>query len=231
MDTRFWGPCGWVLLHNITSNKSNKCNIITNNNYKLFFKSIPHILPCVYCRRSLSQYYQELPLTTNIISNREKLDKWLYEIHNKVNYKLRKQGLIDFTNPSYDEVKSKYKGKFKCDIKNCWNFLYSIGMNYPEKEEDISYELKVHYYNFFTYLIYIFPHKKTQVQMEKYNSIFNISIFLNNRELLLKWLYGIEKILDQDCCCFNSRIKRTSKYIAGCKGYNDTKPTCRVEKK
>ena len=83
MDTRFWGPCGWVLLHGIVNNYN---EIKTNNKkdkYKLFFYSLPLVLPCIYCRRSLIDYYNELPLTNDILDDKSKLCKWIYKIHNK----------------------------------------------------------------------------------------------------------------------------------------------------
>lgn len=231
MDTRFWGPCGWVLLHSLTSNYPDKPKFNTKNSYKIFFSTLPNILPCIYCRRSLSQYYFELPLTDEVLENRNNLMEWLYHIHNKVNDKLRDQGLIDYPNPKLKTIINKYKKTNNyCNIKKCWNFLYSIGMNYPEKKEEVDIEKKYNYYHFFNFLTKLFPDDNTCEKMINYYQSYNLSMFLENRYKLLKWLYGMEKIIDCNCNCYKNRIEKTSQYIAGCKGISGEKPTCRIEK-
>ena len=231
MDTRFWGPCGWNLLHNLAYAYPNHPNQTLKDDYLIFLETLPHILPCIYCRRSLTQYYKELPITSEILANKKKLCYWIYQIHNKVNDKLRDQDLIDYQNPSFKKVCSYYKNKQECNINKCWNFLYSIAMNYPLQQSQISIRLKYYYYQFFYYFMYLFPEQQLKDRMLQYNSIFNLKEFLSNRVSLLKWLYGIEKVLDNKCMCYESRMNNTSQYIAGCKGFNDVKPTCRINKK
>ena len=229
MDTRFWGPCGWILLHGIINNYSN-INIDNKKEvYKLFFSSLPLVLPCIYCRRSLTQYYSELPLTDEILGNKKKLCKWIYDIHNKVNDKLRSQGLNDKQDPTFSSVCKKISKKDYCKINKCWNFLYSIAMNYPEDKKNISLKVKTNYCHFYYYFMKLFPTKKLSHKMLEYNTKNGIFKNLEDRKVLLKWLYGIEKILSSDCLCYKERIEKTSKYIAGCKGINDEKPTCRVK--
>lgn len=231
MDTRFWGPCGWDLLHSISNNYPLEPNANTKKNYKIFFSLLTNILPCIYCRRSLRLYYTELPLTDDVFETRDNLMKWLYNIHNKVNDKLRKQGLINYSNPSYSTIKNRYnRNNHSCKIKKCWNFLYSIAMNYPENSKDIDIELKYNYYTFFYFLVKIFPENSVCFKMESYYKKYNLSFFLENRFKLLKWLYGMEKIIDCNCNCYKNRIEKTSKYIAGCKGVKGEKPTCRIDK-
>ena len=229
MDTRFWGPCGWVLLHGIVNNYSNIKISDKREKYKVFFNSLPSILPCIYCRRSLSQYYKELPLTNDILDNKTKLCKWLFNIHNKVNDKLRNQGLNDKVDPSFQNVCRQVCKRDYCKINKCWNFLYSIAMNYPTNEIDIPIDIKIQYHNFYYYFIFLFPNKKISDKMLDYNKINGLYNNLNNKKNLLKWLYGIEKILSDDCLCYKKRIEKTEKYIAGCKGIKDEKPTCRVD--
>lgn len=229
MDTRFWGPCGWVLLHGIVNNYSENNNSNKKEEYKLFFNSLPYVLPCIYCRRSLTQYYQELPLTDEILNNKGTLCKWIYDIHNKVNEKLRSQGLNNKKDPSFSSVCKKISKKDYCKINKCWNFLYSIAMNYPEEKKNISLSVKTQYYHFFYYFMLLFPNNNLSFKMLEYHRQQGLLKNLENREVLLKWLYGIEKILSNDCICYEKRIEKTSKYIAGCNGKNDKKPTCRIK--
>lgn len=129
MDTRFWGPSGWKLLHMITFDYTySPTNAIT---YAQFFESLPYILPCKFCRSSLGDYYKQYPYKTyvNINPNLD-LKKWLYNIHNCVNDKLRSQGLHPTPNPSYADVKKIYECEM--DINVIWDFLFAVAYHHPK---------------------------------------------------------------------------------------------------
>ena len=105
MDTRFWGPSGWKMLHLITFDYQFETNAIA---YAKFFESLPYILPCKFCRASLTDYYRQYPfLNSNKTNMNPDLDlkKWMYNIHNCVNDKLREQGLNPNQNPKYKDIK------------------------------------------------------------------------------------------------------------------------------
>jgi len=87
MNTNFWGPDGWALMHAIANNCRE--NNAAEQEVKDFFRVIQYLLPCKYCRKSLSEFYKSRPIDT---TNRSKLTKWLYCIHADVNKKLRNQG-------------------------------------------------------------------------------------------------------------------------------------------
>ena len=100
MDTRFWGPDGWRLLHSITIGYPEKPSSEDKQLYSVFFKILKYVLPCIYCRRSYEQYINELPIEP-FLKNKKSLSEWLYHIHNKVNAKLRGQGLNPNSDPSF----------------------------------------------------------------------------------------------------------------------------------
>ena len=60
MDTKFWGPSGWELLHLITFEKGYL------SKKKELFSTLPFILPCKYCRESALKFMNEDPLTNNL---------------------------------------------------------------------------------------------------------------------------------------------------------------------
>ena len=95
MDTKFWGPSGWELLHLITFEKGYL------SKKKELFSTLPFILPCKYCRESALKFMNEDPLTNN-------LALWLYEFHNKVNKKLELQGLNPQPSPGFMKVMEIY---------------------------------------------------------------------------------------------------------------------------
>ena len=121
MDTKFWGPSGWKLLHTIAFNELKDKVAI-----KEFFELIPFILPCKFCRASLTEYMDEDPVD---VSSQDALARWLWRIHNKVNDKLRGQGLLKTKNPSFDTVAHMYKEPF--EAFEGWDFLFSVAENHP----------------------------------------------------------------------------------------------------
>ena len=131
MDTRFWGPSGWKLLHIIAYNYPDNPSLYDKQRYGIFYNNLKYVLPCKYCRISFTNFMEELPVE-NYIDSKRKLTKWVYLIHNKVNDKLRGQGLLDSTDPSLNEVDKQYEEmlKTKCHIPG-WHFLYFIAFNYP----------------------------------------------------------------------------------------------------
>jgi hypothetical protein len=68
------------------------------------------ILPCRFCRASTTEYVKEHPLKGDP-------GKWVYDIHNMVNNKLRTQCKNDpkvinpGPDPSFEEVKKKKKAE------------------------------------------------------------------------------------------------------------------------
>ena len=128
MDTRYWGPSGWDLFHRIAFHSEYPDKVLEH---------IAEVLPCKFCRNSTRKYIKELPY--------DKSDpaRWLYDIHNKVNHKLRSQCSKDpkvvdpGPDPSFEEVQHKYRSK-KLDVLVGQEFLSSIAVNYsstPRKTE------------------------------------------------------------------------------------------------
>jgi len=126
MDTRYWGPSGWRLLHLIsfaapTLNQKDVC---------AFFNTLPYILPCKYCRKSLSEYMQADPAECQ-----EDFSKWLWRIHNDVNDKLRAQHLSNAINPPFKTVKDIYEARLAAPCTRTsfegWEFLFSVAEAHP----------------------------------------------------------------------------------------------------
>ena len=128
MDTKFWGPSGWKLLHLITFTYEPSRSKAVGK----FFELIPFVLPCKFCRASLTEYMDADPID---LKSKATLTKWLWRIHNKVNDKLRSQGLLNDPNPSFDTVKAIYEervsqGCMRVEFEG-WDFLFSIAENHP----------------------------------------------------------------------------------------------------
>jgi hypothetical protein len=112
MQTRVWGPAGWLFLHSIAQNYPWEPTRSQKKSYLTFFKETGNVLPCRYCRESYQKFIKEPStlLDLRILRNRRTLATWLYKVHNKVNKKL---GIKN--NPTLNEVFEKYESfRSKC---------------------------------------------------------------------------------------------------------------------
>jgi hypothetical protein len=140
-----WGPSAWRLMEAVAIDR-----VATPGDKKQFYKLIGDVLPCAKCRKSYRQFIKELPV--NIDSPKATL-YWLYQIHNRVNDKLRKQDPksqssensmrnpesvgpdsfgIDLTqapNPAFEEVYQRVTTS-SSSPDDLWSFLQTIAMNY-----------------------------------------------------------------------------------------------------
>jgi len=142
MDTRFWGPSGWKLLHYATF----QYKPAKKSAYKQFFETIPYVLPCKFCRTSLTDFYEQYDYKKSLASQTN-LIKWLYDIHNCVNNKLRLQGLHPESNPSLIEVKLQYRIWINQYtplqwLSTFWDFLFAIAYNHPKEASKHSKPMK-----------------------------------------------------------------------------------------
>ena len=133
MDTRFWGPSGWKLIHLIATNPVQ--NEAHGRAVSAWFALLPFILPCKYCRASLTDYYKASPLTLDILHDQERFGYWAYEIHNRVSAKLRGQGLVTAPDPAWPKVRAHYAELYKglCGTTPLlgWDFLTSVAFTTP----------------------------------------------------------------------------------------------------
>lgn len=142
MDTKFWGPSGWKLLHLITFAAEHPTRSEITD-LQCFFSTLPYVLPCKFCRKSLSEYLVEFPLETALKSKEPyAIAKWLWQIHNCVNSKLREQKLLKEPDPPFSTVKKLYMTKFAagCTRTNFegWEFLFSVVENHPYSKQSMA---------------------------------------------------------------------------------------------
>ena len=112
MQTRVWGPAGWIFLHCIAHNYPQSPTQEQRDSYSQFFRLIGFVLPCRYCRESYQEYINQpgTLLNDQVMENRETFSKWLYDVHNKINKKLGIKDCITFK-----QIKEKYESfRSKC---------------------------------------------------------------------------------------------------------------------
>jgi len=125
MDTKKWGKPLWTTMFAVAANfpeeidEKNKEHRKILHWYRQFFKSIPHILPCSYCRCS----------SENVISkvvkwdfrSRESLLFSIYLWKSIVNEKLNAQDNRKRKSPPFEQVVARYRkfhvGHKKSNVK------------------------------------------------------------------------------------------------------------------
>ena len=254
MDTRYWGPSGWKLLHSITFSYEERLK----KQYADFFSVIAFILPCKFCRKSYSEYILNDPVDA---SSKDALTKWLWRIHNKVNDKLRKQGLCSADNPPFSIVKKLYEEKLSQGCSKVhfegWEFLFSVIEGHPTSKlslgsrpfdnpdnTDINTPLLRNMYNtmkpserltyfkeFYTTLPEVLPFHEWRNLWKKYQPA---SSAWDTRVESLKNLYRIRCSLETDLelqnrTKFSSLCKELRSYKSGCNKSKKSK-TCRKKR-
>jgi len=241
MDTRFWGPDGWRLIHSIAASYPTRPSKQTRELYRKFFETLALILPCIYCRNSFHGFLKELPIK-EYLGSRPDLSYWVYQIHNKVNEKLASQDLPVLFNKDFEGIYQfyiKFAKSFNKDSGNehrealapGWDFLYCTLFNYPTnrdflvKDQD-RYQGYIEFVYLFS-LVLPFPifRETLQEQLKDHP----IEQYLS-RGQLKRWVHQLEKRYCRKtglrCPCYRERCDSIEMYRAGCNGKNDPKPTC-----
>jgi len=247
MDTRYWGPSGWKLLHSITFSE----NLPSEKDYKDFFNAVAFVLPCKFCRKSYSTYISADPIEIS--------PKWLWRIHNCVNDKLREQRLCTYDDPPYADVKKIYEEKLSQGCSKVhfegWEFLFSVVEAHPLSklslgskpfsEDDMSKksplernmnnscsvdERMIYYKKFWKLLPSLLPFPTWRSLWKKYDSG-----QWDTRKESLKNLYSIRCSLEKDLelqnkTKFSSLCKELRTYKSGCNKSVRSK-TCRKKKR
>ena len=214
-DTRFWGPSAWQLFHLIAFRSEHPDDVLND---------MKDILPCKFCRASTTQFVKEHPL-------RGDPGKWLYEIHNMVNKKLRTQAEEDPTvvkpdeDPSFEEVKKRYMAMKPTAVPGR-DFLFTIAHNYPDSPEPQDMATQR---TFLHHLVEVYPFQKLRKVFDRY--IRNQEPDLESRKTYTKWMYGLLAEVSQEIGAELPTYKGYSHHVAyyksGCSKKTYHGKTCR----
>lgn len=215
MDTRFWGPSAWQLFHLIAFRSEHPDDVLN---------MMKDVLPCRYCRESTTQFVHEFPL-------RGDPGRWLYDIHNRVNKKLRTQAETDpkvvnpGPDPTFEEVKAKYAA-MKPNAVVGRDFLFAVAVNYPEKpeEEDMARQRV-----FMHTLVDAYPFDGLRKAFRAYLDKHEVA--LGNRKAYMKWVYGLLSALSRaihvSMPSFKGYAQHVAYYKSGCEKKTYHGKTCR----
>ena len=255
MDTRFWGPSGWRLLHLTVATPLQERKPSDLHN---FFVKLPYVLPCKFCRYSLSGYYETRPVPT------EGFERWLYMIHNDVNGKLRSQNLLKTTNPTYEEIHKLYSSWADTPCASTqmlgWDFLFSVANTTPSKSSHSSpmegaptsihshsdknkwntmnYKERIPYIQAWWDLLgRVLPFKPWRHAWQRGESSMGRAPVKKGKKAVLAWLYRMEKYVCKTMAeeaphnSFDGLCKEITAFSSGCgKKTSPRVKTCRAKK-
>ena len=89
MNTEIWGPKAWFFIHSLALGYPSSPSDADKDHYRVFFKSLSHVLPCPWCREHYLHNLQEKELEKGLES-RIDLFNFTVDMHNRVNSMLGK---------------------------------------------------------------------------------------------------------------------------------------------
>jgi hypothetical protein len=215
MDTRFFGPSAWQLFHLIAFKSEHPDDVLND---------MKDVLPCKFCRASTTEFVKKHPL-------RGDPGKWLYDIHNMVNNKLRTQCAEDPTvvnpgeDPAFEEVKARYSKMKPTEVPGR-DFLFSIAANYPAVPEphDMSVQRQ-----FLYHLSKAYPFASLRKVFQK-----QPEPVLESRSTYMHWMYNLLKDLSEEIGAsirtYRGFAHHVAYYKSGCAKKTYHGKTCRRTK-
>ena len=115
-----WGPVVWHALHYITLGYPTNPSNDNKEKYKLFFTLLSDVLPCSICAEHFAENLKNMPLSDDVLNNKESLIKWLIEFHNVVNEKNNKPIIL------YKDAKGIIENNTECNHNIIYKEKYNI---------------------------------------------------------------------------------------------------------
>lgn len=121
MLTSVWGPSMWHSLHTISFNYPINPTKEDKNNYREFILQLRNVLPCKYCRINLEKNFKSLPLTMDVMKNRESFSRYIYNLHELINRMLHKKSTL-----TYCDVRERYEHfRARCTLDEMKEKIFS----------------------------------------------------------------------------------------------------------
>lgn len=224
-DTTYFGPSAWQLLHLISFDPS----VESSDKIKLL-SFLKYILPCKYCRRSVMKFEQ-----IHGLPKPDSEAEWLFDLHNHVNDKLRRQSKKDPSikiievNPTFEEIQLKYNrllSKPPTQVPGR-DFLFTVASNYADKNIPNKEEIEK---DFIQTLGSVYPFMKHRRIFQNYLMHHPVDL-----KLYSKWMYGLLFKLSAQTCAkeipsYRGFMTRIMYYKSGCSKKTYRGVTCRVLK-
>ena len=97
-----WGSAGWQFLHSVSFAYPEAPSPDDRQKMLTFLTSVGYVLPCKLCRAHYEAYVRTR-LNSTTLDSRETLSRFVVDMHNDVNRRLRKHEV------GYEQVKVEYE--------------------------------------------------------------------------------------------------------------------------
>lgn len=221
IDTNYWGPSAWQLFHLIAFLSPNPQDTLLD---------MKDMLPCKFCRASTTEYTATLP-----ISSCEDPGRWLYELHNKINQKLRVQSKTDPMilppppDPSFEEVQSRYQ-RMKPTAVPGRDFLMSVAVNYGDTTP-VECDVQAIHKTFWIRMTQVYPFEELRNIVTSYVQANPIETALKTRQTYSRWVYRLVKKLsfkvNAPISSYSGYVQQVMYYKSGCQKKTYKGKTCR----
>ena len=151
---KIWGPLCWNLLHGISMTYKKKYK----DKYFYLLKKLEYILPCPKCITHLKLYIHDNGIEQKEM-NKKYLVKWLIDLHNNINVKLKKKKL------TRKKALELIKNKNYVNNKNIITFFIIINYFYLTKKLSLFHFQKIK--SFYKLMAYIYPDKDIKKKIYK----------------------------------------------------------------
>lgn len=156
---------------------------------------------------------------------------WLYELHNKVNHKLRTQckddpAVVDpGPDPSFEEVKDIYISMTMDNVPGR-DFLFSVAVNYPDSPDDVDQDTQR---TFIHALSKVYPFEPLRTAFQSYLAEHEVA--LSSRKAYMKWMYNLLSVLAKtakvEIPSYKGYVARAMYFKSGCQTKTYRGKTCR----
>jgi hypothetical protein len=157
------------------------------------------VLPCKFCRESTTEFVHKHPLHPSGSGKlRGDPGKWMYDIHNMVNNKLRTQCKDDPAvinpgpDPSFEEVKKHYMSMKPKAVPGA-DFLGAIAANYPDAPEPEQMAVQR---TFLHSLAKVYPFDELRGVFAAFVDRYEPT--LSSRKAYMKWMHGLLSALSKE---------------------------------
>lgn len=207
MDTTFWGPSGHSLFHLLTYRFDQNDLPGGRKDLRSLFRSVGHVLPCIYCRRSFQQYARQFPLRRFLRHPHPHSFLWYYHIHNLINAKLRGQGYPMRKDPSLQTVTRTYQRLSSAKNKGptCLvgrDFLYAVTYQFSTS---LSERRQRAYRTFFRQLAVLYPIDSIREEYVRYLADHPVEDAMKGPLPLTRWFHRFDRRVNAKVCSFQRR--------------------------
>jgi len=139
-----WGPHGWKFLHFLALAYPAEPSEDDKKHYKQFFELLQFMLPCSVCANNFKRHIEtDLPISDEVLKNKDNFVKWSIDLHNIVNNETGKREipLEEALNLIYNNFEDNKINKINENTSNK-NVEFKVKINKDSDKENLQMKEK-----------------------------------------------------------------------------------------